>query len=495
LEEAELELEGLDELIAEADKLAKELATAYSEARVEYNVVMNDNRALLEKCSPQRSIQEIIAINQAVVALRDWDIAIAALRAAVGLLMALLATAENEKGNLELFALGAQEHNREAWCADLTEDAEVGDLVATIEIPGEPGQILIAPAARQPATVDGKLMMRGAMNSAQVAWNWAVLPGWQKWKPTCRVGTLTDKDDDMNMGTVAFDVARSTATGIPRATRDNAAWKMGGDPAGLPVNQADPGWIEFEYMECDSWAFAVGDRVVVEFRGQDWSSPMIIGFESHPKECKKNLLTGVLMDSVISRHQTNRYDYYDQYEGVKIDDGTDRWLFRGGQKWYIQQWSSIAYSVISPANEYRTGSISFENEGWIDIGCYDDFSGQVHFIGSRAPRATVNYEWKYNDVTSQPEQYIDGVLQTIPDSYKSLDRGKSYDTTIDLPQRRLPLSDPRVAQAVALLGIPGTYSNPNFPEVLPGPLRGLQASWYGVGVYLYAFYKLKDTRT
>jgi hypothetical protein len=94
------------------------------------------------------------------------------------------------------------------------------------------------------------------------------------------------------MGTVAFDVARSTATGIPRATRENKVWPYDGDKDGLLINQDDPGWIAFDYMECNSKAFEPGDRVLVEFRGQDWAAPMIIGFESHPKRCSWDYYLG-----------------------------------------------------------------------------------------------------------------------------------------------------------------------------------------------------------
>ena len=56
---------------------------------------------------------------------------------------------------------------------------------------------------------------------------------------------------------------------------------------GLAINQADTlTSIRVEYMECDSVAFVVGDRVVVEFTGQLWESEIkVIGFETNPKPC------------------------------------------------------------------------------------------------------------------------------------------------------------------------------------------------------------------
>ena len=40
-------------------------------------------------------------------------------------------------------------------------------------------------------------------------------------------------------------------------------------------------------MTCNAKAFEVGDRCVVEFGGQDWASPRVIGFVDNPKPCTK----------------------------------------------------------------------------------------------------------------------------------------------------------------------------------------------------------------
>jgi hypothetical protein len=43
--------------------------------------------------------------------------------------------------------------------------------------------------------------------------------------------------------------------------------------------------VPIEYMTCNSSPFESGDRVVVEFTGNAWAEPVVIGFESHPKAC------------------------------------------------------------------------------------------------------------------------------------------------------------------------------------------------------------------
>ena len=158
------------------------------------------------------------------------------------------------------------QETKQAWCADFTEDAT--GYVATIEIPGENQAVLIAPGGREPGPGDGRLVARELMSPWQVFWNAAVLPGWQKWKPTYRKATITWLNSDANLANVTLDPATSSA-------------------AHLPINQTPQlNGVPIRYMDCDALAFAVGNRVVVEFEGQSWTSPRIIGFVESPKPCR-----------------------------------------------------------------------------------------------------------------------------------------------------------------------------------------------------------------
>lgn len=155
---------------------------------------------------------------------------------------------------------------RDAWCTDYTEDAT--GYVATIEIPGESDLILIAPGGRAPVlATDGQLRSRGLMSPAQAYFNAAVLPGWQKFKPTYRWGTITALDEDADTATVSLAEARSSAQRL-LVNQENTL-------AGVPI----------VYMDCNAEAFEVGDRVVIEFQGQDWAAPRIIGFVDNPGPC------------------------------------------------------------------------------------------------------------------------------------------------------------------------------------------------------------------
>ena len=152
-----------------------------------------------------------------------------------------------------------------AWCADLTEDAE-GE-VATIEIPGENSLVLIKAGAEAGNTVDGALVARELQSPEQVFWNAAVLPGWQKWKPTYRRGRITALDFENNTAEVSLDAEKSSAQK-------------------LDINQAKTlEKVPVIYMGCHAEAFEVGDACVVRFDGMDWATPQVVGFVDNPKAC------------------------------------------------------------------------------------------------------------------------------------------------------------------------------------------------------------------
>lgn len=146
------------------------------------------------------------------------------------------------------------------WCADLTTD--LSGEVGTAEIPGERGNVQILPGGGQG---EGQLQRAIAGTPSGVYFNLSVLPGWQKWKPTYRHGTITSISG--SLCSVALDHAVSSQQL-------------------LSVNQASSlTMVPIVYMDCNAEAFSVGDAVLVKFTGQDWSDPVVIGFKSSPKLC------------------------------------------------------------------------------------------------------------------------------------------------------------------------------------------------------------------
>ncbi len=156
---------------------------------------------------------------------------------------------------------------RSAWCADLTETAPAGLFAATLDIPGESALIVLAPGCRAWNPADGILTAREIMSPEQAFLNAAILPGWQKFKPTYRWGTITAINYSANTCSVSLFASVSSA----RRLGVNQASSL----ANVPV----------VYSTCNAQAFVIGDRVVVEFIGQSWSAPRVIGFVDNPKAC------------------------------------------------------------------------------------------------------------------------------------------------------------------------------------------------------------------
>lgn len=154
---------------------------------------------------------------------------------------------------------------RETWCADRYEYG-TGE-VATIEVPGEPQQVVIAPNCPPPKASDGRIEARATQDPNQAFFNAAILPGLQKFKPTYRIGVIESIDKTASRASVTLEAAKLTSQN-------------------LSVNKVDRlENVPVLYMTCGASAFKVGDRCVVEFSNQSWDSPNIIGFVDHPREC------------------------------------------------------------------------------------------------------------------------------------------------------------------------------------------------------------------
>jgi len=161
--------------------------------------------------------------------------------------------------------LSEASETKDAWCCDYTEEAT--GHVATIEVNGEQPRILIAPGAPTPTATDGLLYHRMALSPEAAFLNAALLPGWQKYSPTYRVGSISNIDRGADTCTVTLDAAASSAQELninQKTILDN---------------------VPIEYMTCNSLAFENFDDVVVQFDGQSWDNPKVIGFASNPRPC------------------------------------------------------------------------------------------------------------------------------------------------------------------------------------------------------------------
>lgn len=221
-----------------------------------YSITLNYNRDQAEA--------EIIELNVKITA---YEAEIAA------------ETDETAKARLELLVLSAEKRIEflganipddptvSIWCADLTEDAS--GSVGTMEVPGEEsGTVMVRPGGEAySAARDGVLVPLLAQSPEQTFFNISMTPGWQKWQPLWRFGTITDIDGGADTADVTLDAATSS--------QQNLAVNQTGTISDVPIS----------YLTCDSEAFDLGDEVLIEFTGQDWDVPVIIGFKDNPQAC------------------------------------------------------------------------------------------------------------------------------------------------------------------------------------------------------------------
>lgn len=245
---------------ANGQVIVNQIRAAYAIAVDQYIAALNETRGDPEaELPPSDDITEILGI------LRNAE-------SQLGIANAKLAAWKLEREECRRQVARWNEfqaiETRNAWCADYTEEPEFSDIdLATIEVEGEPGLILVAPGAPPAINADGYLAAREVQRGHQVYYNAALLPGWQKWKPTYRTGVITGINFEAETCTVALDEAASTSQG-------------------LDINQAQTlEEVPIVYMDCNAAAFDISDRVVVKFVGQDWGNPRVIGFVDTPQEC------------------------------------------------------------------------------------------------------------------------------------------------------------------------------------------------------------------
>lgn len=172
------------------------------------------------------------------------------------------ATAQAKIDYLSTFSLT---ETRDVWCADYTLDAS--GQVATVEVPGEADAVVIAPGADPAVDADGLATARPAQESHQLYFNYAILPGWQKFSPTYRFGQITAIDRQNNTCDITLEAAASSAQD-------------------LDINQsATLSAVPVEYMTCNAAAFEVWDYVLIKFEGGEWGSPKVVGFKEEPRPC------------------------------------------------------------------------------------------------------------------------------------------------------------------------------------------------------------------
>lgn len=261
------EIARLEALISEIEDLLTEEQPKLSEAESDLDAAKAElDSAIAALSAGTGTMDDVQQATQEALAARN---AVTAVEIRIALYEARKGSAQSKITRLQAAADDAPEVS--AWCCDLTES--LSGQVSTIEIAGQRNgaDILVRPgysdAAAHACSRDGQLQQAIGGTPAAVYFNQAVLPWWQKYRPTYRLGTISSIDTVANTCTVDLDSATSSAQNIDVN----------------PVETLTD--VPVEYMDCHAIAFEIGDRVVVQFNDQDWTQPTVIGFEQQPKTC------------------------------------------------------------------------------------------------------------------------------------------------------------------------------------------------------------------
>jgi len=227
---------------------------------------------------------------------------------------------------------GANPSSEVAWCADRTVDLSPGTEVATLELPGEPQSVVIAPAGRDHEASDGVLMPTEWMTPAQAFFNTAILPGVQRWQPFFRTGYIRSVDYEEKACTLELEDERSN-------------WQN------LPVNDRRlHSNVPIEYMDCKNMPFKSGDLVVVEMSGP--TDPVrVVGFTDYPRACRPDPIPGVsgFIAAVIARVTRNPAGSdldADCSGGTDVDPDNDN---------YTRQWVTDVHIKVQHGSSWKMG--------------------------------------------------------------------------------------------------------------------------------------------
>jgi len=320
------------------------------------------------------------AVESASTAAQDARVEVEKVERIVSKLTLRKSQADEEIARLQEIALTEQ---RDVWCATYTENA-TGD-VSTIEVNAEQPTILLAPEAPEYSVEYGDFRHRQAMTGAATYYNAALLPGWQKHRPTYRVGIISDIDTTLDTCNVLLVPALSSAQDLD-INRETFL-------ADVPV----------QYLECNAQAFEDGDRVVVQFEGQSWDSPKVIGFEKEPRTCGEFLwvvgsdlptggapgVTSYLLNldgAVLSQHFAPT-SLFPGREAVRVNNdevlfSRDTSITAGSRPVITNQDGSIAWTETYPTGS--AGGLAFAvdrktDELWYYTFAPDNtFGGQTH---------------------------------------------------------------------------------------------------------------------
>ncbi|HEU6436568.1 MAG TPA: hypothetical protein VE028_03890 [Nitratidesulfovibrio sp.] len=203
-----------------------------------------------------------------------------------------------------------------AWCADYSEGlsgdvgtVEVFNLVDDYPVQIRPGY---DGAAAHSTGRDGLHQPVESGDAAAVFYNWAMVPGVERWRPLYSHARITYvAADSLTCGIIFTD----------------------GPRIGEYAND-----VTFSYMDCGGAVFVLNDDILVQYTDRDPSKPVVIGFKDNPRPCIQ------ICASI--------YDFYfNMYADSTFLAFYNAWTEKNGQ-WidHVDRWKAFTTRFITTVN-------------------------------------------------------------------------------------------------------------------------------------------------
>jgi hypothetical protein len=175
-------------------------------------------------------------------------------------------------------------------------------------------------------------------------------------------------------------------------------------------------------MNCHSAAFADGDRVIVEFQGQDWSQPKVIGFASSPQGCGSDYWQ---IGGQLALRSTFLYRNDSESWFVRSQAPAGRgWLHHECAKVLLNIYVMGGLDLDDPDDDAHSDCVSYDTE----TGAYSDM---VSMLSKKMEFASFSLS---NNI------YVAGGLRAWAYGYGPIKDFEVYDSVTDSWQSKSDLS-------------------------------------------------------
>lgn len=190
--------------------------------------------------------------------------------------------------------------------------------------------------------------------------------------------------------------------------------------------------VSIEYMNCNAAAFADGDDVLVEFSGQDWDQPKVIGFKDNPAGCEVDIYQffghnsgskwqsmAVNLETKVATHLQDWVSYVFNQDVCSAAVGKTIYMPGGWTSWMADPYTP-AYKIFKLLRSFNTSTLSWADKTDMPVSARSGMAGAA--VGGKA--------YFFNGL-----KYFDDNYATYPDCGASLSNlhndAIEYDPALD----------------------------------------------------------------